>query len=149
MKPIPKNVKGWITEIRSAYADAAETISFGLLDGTTIAPSDLFHLAPVIMLKVRSLPRTKANLKTATEAALSTYVAATSRTPAMEKFPSVCFALAYLASHYAFDLVGQRQADEIMEYIQTHSSILVLSDKTFNRVSNERKVSSRRKKGTT
>lgn len=74
--PIPHNLDAWLEEIGAAYRDAQETIPFGLLIGQPICAEDLFHLGPVICLKFRGIKNSKSNLKRATDAALSSYVAA-------------------------------------------------------------------------
>ncbi len=125
MRPFPITMEDWIAEIRAALEDAAEAIPFGPLVGVEIKPEDLFHLAPVVTLKFRGLPRSKRNVKAATDAALASYVAAISETPELASFSSIGFAFAFLASHFGLDLLTGTQADEIMGYITDHPEALL------------------------
>ena len=117
MTPIPKDPQAWIAEIRDAQLDAAEAIPFGPIVGADIAVQDLFHLAPATALKFRGLPFTRRNLKRATDAALSSHVATISQSPELASFPTVCFAFAYLASHYGLGLVSEEQVNSVMNEI--------------------------------
>ena len=90
---------------------------FGTLVGVDITADDLFHLAPIVALKFRGLPGTRRNLKRATDAALCSYVATTSDSPELRRFPTICFAFAYLASHFGLDLVSEKQVNEVMDHI--------------------------------
>jgi len=125
MKPLPTTMEDWIAEIRAAQEDAAAAMPFGPLAGVDIKPEDLFHLAPVVALKFRGLARSKRNLARATDAALASYVAATSESPELERFPTLSFAFAYLASHYGLELLTEDQADRIMAYITENPGALL------------------------
>jgi len=109
----------------AAQEDAAETIPFGPIAGIDITAPDLFHLAPVTTLKFRSLPRSRHNLKRATDAALASYVATISDSPHLKQYPTVCFAFAYLASHYGLDLVSEARVNQVMAYIAAKPSRLL------------------------
>ena len=117
MKSVPKTPKSWITEIRAAQLDAAEAIPFGPMVGADIPVHDLFHLAPVTALKFRRLPMTRRNLKRAMDAAMVSHVATVTNSPQLTSFPTVCFAFAYLASHYGLNLITEEQANLVMTEI--------------------------------
>ncbi|HEV8578193.1 MAG TPA: hypothetical protein VGX68_03840 [Thermoanaerobaculia bacterium] len=118
-------MEAWIAEIRAAQEDAAEAIPFGPLAGVEIEPEDLFHLAPNVALKFRGLAPSRRNIARATDAALASYVATTSQSPDLVRFPTICFAFAYLASHYGLGLMSEPQVDEIMAYITDNPEALL------------------------
>ena len=72
-RQFPQNPAEWLHEIDEAYRDARETIPFMPLVGVRPSESELFHLAPRVAVKFRGLPLSR--IDTATEAALSSYVA--------------------------------------------------------------------------
>ena len=100
----PVRPEEWLEEIRLAYADAQEAIPFGPVGGRRFGERELFHLAPAVALKFRGLPR-RANLKRATEAALSSYVANLETEGAVLADPRLAFSFCYLASHYGLGFV--------------------------------------------
>lgn len=116
----PKSIFEWIAEIAEAYRDAEEAIPFGPVTGQTIEEKDLFHFAPSVCLKFRGIKRTKRNLKKATDAALSSYVASKNSVGHILDDPHISFAFCYLASHFALDLVDEKEINEIMEHIEAH-----------------------------
>jgi len=116
----PKSKLEWIAEISEAYRDAEEAIPFGAFTGQPIKEKDLFHLAPAVCLKFRGVKRTKRNLKKATDAALSSYVASKGSVGRILDDPHISFAFCYLASHFALDLVDEIEINEIMEHIAAH-----------------------------
>jgi hypothetical protein len=116
----PKSKSEWIAEIAEASRDAEEAIPFGPVTGQTIEEKDLFHFAPSVCLKFRGIERTKRNLKKATDAALSSYVASKDSVGQILDDPHISFAFCYLASHFALDLVDEKQINEIMEHIEAH-----------------------------
>ena len=117
---IPQTKSEWIEEIAAAYSDAEEAIPFGTLVGQDIQEADLFLLAPEICMKFRGIRRTKAKLEKASNAALSSYVATKDLGGHILDGPYISFAFCYLASHFALELVGESEVDEIMTYIEVH-----------------------------
>jgi hypothetical protein len=109
-----------MADIALAYRDAAEAIPFGPAVGANIAESELFHLAPLVCLKRRGIKRSAAKRKTATEAALSTYVANKKAHRAELTDPLMAFALGYVASHYALDLLDEAQSQQVLESVEAH-----------------------------
>jgi hypothetical protein len=118
-------MEAWIAEIRAAQEDAAEAIPFGPLVGAEIKSKDLFHLAPNVALKFRGLAQSRRNLARATDAAFASYIATTSKSPDLVRFPTICFAFTYLASHYGLELLSELQVDEIMTYITENPEALL------------------------
>ena len=116
----PKSEFEWITDIAEAYRDAEEAIPFGVFTGQVIEEKDLFHFAPSVCLKFRGIKRTKRNLKKATDAALSSYVASKDSVGNVLDDPHISFAFCYLASHFALNLVDEKEISDIMEYIEAH-----------------------------
>jgi len=108
---IPTTEQERLAEIEKAYLDAFETIPFGPLVGQELTPKELFHLAPVICLKFREIDRTDSNLKKATEAALSSYV----------------------ASHFGLDLIGEIECTNILNYVESNLGQLVESTEKSKR----------------
>ena len=115
---MPSSPRAWLAEIQAAYQDAAETIPFGPLVGTAIRHADLFHLAPHVCLRFRGIKSTPSAQKKATEAALVSYVATTSRLPGELADPRVAFAFCYLAAHFGLDLLSQEQVQDIMDWVE-------------------------------
>jgi hypothetical protein len=52
MNPLPTGREGWLIEIARALRDASEAIPFGPLVGASFGAAELFHLGPVIALKL-------------------------------------------------------------------------------------------------
>ena len=115
---IPDNSISWISEIATAYRDAYEAIPFGVLVGQRISEKDLFHMTPEICLKFRGIERTKANVKQATEAMLSSYVATEDQTKEIFDNPHLKFAFGYLVSHYGMGILKESEVTELMEYLE-------------------------------
>lgn len=116
--PLPNSRKSWCKEIATAYCDARETIPFSNMTGQPMSEKELFHLAPVICLKIRGIKRTEANRKKATEAALSSYVASEEMVGDLFNIPQMSFAFCYVVSHLGLDLLTQEQASDIIEGIE-------------------------------
>ena len=76
---IPQNINQWLDEISRAFLDAKDAIPFGKYVGEKITEDQLFHFAPRVAIKFRGIKPSKKNIKQATEAALSTYVANSDR----------------------------------------------------------------------
>ena len=127
---MPSTEKEWLEEISKAYLEAFDTIPFGKFVGQKIKPEDLFHLGPAVCLKFRGMEQTKSNLKKATDAALTSYVATKEVVGDLFDIPQTAFAFSYIASHYGLDLIGENESTNILEYIEENLSQLVdLSNK--------------------
>jgi len=120
MTEMPASHCDWIREIADAYVDAYQAIPYGAVFGDTITENELFHMAPEICLKIRRIKRTKANIKKATEAMLSSYAATQGHTPKILANPHIAFSFAYLTCHFAMDLLTEHYVDETMNYIEEH-----------------------------
>ena len=121
----PKTPEAWLEEIAKAYLDAIETIPFGALTGNKFEEKELFHLAPALCLKFRGIKTTEDNLKIATDAALSSFVATKDSVDNLFKIPQVAFAFCYLASHFGLDLVDKNTLSETMGYIESKLDYLI------------------------
>lgn len=82
-----------------------------------ISERDLLHLAPVVCLKVQGIRATKATLTRATDAALASYVAMTSRRPESPPSPEMAFAFCYVAAHFGLGLVTEDDASNVLDYL--------------------------------
>jgi hypothetical protein len=122
---IPSTPKDWLEEISKAYLDAFEAIPFGKFVGQKITPEDLFHLGPSLCLKFRGLKRTKSNLKKATDAALTSYVATKEVVGDLFDIPQMSFAFSYIASHYGLDLMDENMSTKLLEYIEENLDQLI------------------------
>ena len=123
-KKIPGSAKEWLIEVSEAYKDAEEAIPFGPSAGVDITERELFHIAPSVCIKSRGLSRSKKNIKKATEAALSSYVATEELPDGITKNPYLSFAFSYIASHYGLDLIQENEANEVIQYVEDHQSQL-------------------------
>lgn len=122
---IPESPEAWLEEIARAYLDALETLPFGKLVGQKIEPKDLFHLGPPVCLKFRGVKRSKKNLKRATEAALSSYVATKEIVGDLFDIPQMSFAFCYLASHFGLELIEENLSTEILDFVESHLDNLI------------------------
>ena len=122
---IPDSSEAWLAEIAKAYLDAIETLPFGELVGQEIEPKDLFHLGPPICLKFRGIKSSKKNLKKATDAALSSYVATKEIVGDLFDIPQISFAFCYLASHFGLDLIGENISTEILDFVESRLDNLI------------------------
>ena len=121
----PKTPEAWLKEIAKAYLDAVETMQFGALTGNMVEEREFFHLAPSLCLKFRGIKTAEDNLKMATDAALSSFVATEDSVDDLFQIPQMAFAFCYLASHFGFDLVDNNTLSEVMGYIESRSDYLV------------------------
>jgi hypothetical protein len=119
-RKIPTSQKDWLIEIADAYKDAEEAIPFGSYVGAKITDQELFHMAPSVCIKFRGIKRNKINVKKATEAALSSYVATEDIPDGITRNPYMCFALCYIASHLGLGLIKENEANEIIQYVEKH-----------------------------
>lgn len=122
---IPESPEAWLEEIARAYLDALETLPFGKLVGQKIEPKDLFHLGPPVCLKFRGVKRSKKNLKRATEAALSSYVATKEIVGDLFDIPQMSFAFCYLASHFGLELIEENLSTEILDFVESRLDNLI------------------------
>lgn len=122
---IPESPEAWLEEIARAYLDALETLPFGKLAGQKIEPKDLFHLGPPVCLKFRGVKRSKKNLKRATEAALSSYVATKEIVGDLFDIPQMSFAFCYLASHFGLELIEENLSTEILDFVESRLDNLI------------------------
>ena len=120
----PDTPKAWLDEIRVAFADAREAIPFGAAVGQRFGEQELFHLAPAVALKFRSLPSRGAAVKRATEAALTSYVANVETQGSVLSDPRLAFAFCYLASHYGLGLVDEASVESVMEFLERNVELL-------------------------
>lgn len=127
MKPkisMPEGPEAWLNEIVVAYRDAAEAIPFGPAVDHEMTESDLFHLGPAVCLKFRGLKHSAPNLKRATDAALSSYVATSDLGDPLFDRPQVAFAFCYIASHFGLGLIDETTASAILDHIAEHADTL-------------------------
>lgn len=122
---IPESPEAWLEEIARAYLDALETLPFGKLVGQKIEPKDLFHLGPPVCLKFRGVKSSKKNLKRATEAALSSYVATKEIVGDLFEIPQMSFAFCYLASHFGLELLEENLSTEILDFVESRLDNLI------------------------
>jgi hypothetical protein len=123
-RPIPEAPEAWLDEIVAAYRDAAEAIPFGPAVNHEMTEADLFHLGPAVCLKFRGLKQSAANLKRATDAALSSYVATSDLGEGLLDKPHVAFAFCYIASHFGLGLIDEATASEILDHVAEHADTL-------------------------
>ena len=117
---IPQSLPEWMNEIADAYRDAEEAIPFGPAVDAEITERELFHLAPLVCLKFRGIKRTPKTHKIVTEAALSSYVANEQAHGATPAHSIMAFSLCYIASHYALELIDEKESEDILSYIEQH-----------------------------
>ena len=116
-KRIPSTQEDWAKEIDNAFLDAQETIPFALQSGQIMTDDDLYHLAPAICLKFRGIERTEDILKKATELALANYVASVDVNKESMTDPYMAFALCYVVSHFALEIIDENQVESVMCYL--------------------------------
>ena len=114
----------WMADVAYAYRDARDAIPFGSLTGQTITESELFHMAPQVCLKFRQIEQSPTNLRQATDAMLTSYVATREHDEQIFINPHIAFAFAYLASHFGMGLLSEAEVAEIMECIESHAVVL-------------------------
>ena len=122
-RPLPSSPDEWFQEIRLAIADANETKPFGVLTGHPITDADLFHLAPLVALKFRGRRTKGAEADKVTKTALANYVVNSDPEGidhGLGTKPMLAFALCYVASHLALNLLDEQQAKAILVYCEEH-----------------------------
>ena len=125
MKPDqPTTPDEWLAEIKLAIADARKTKPFGLRVGQPIKDANLFHLAPLVCLKFRGLDYRDEELRTrVTEGTLANYVANSDPdgiNHGLESRPLLAFAVCYITAHYVLDLIGEAEAETVLDYCDEH-----------------------------
>ncbi len=119
-KSVPKDNASWLNEIVDAYLDASETIPFGSMTGVDVNEGNLFHLAPSVCLKFRGIKATKAKLKKATDAALSSYVANENENRGILKNPIMGFAFCYVVAHFGLDMISPEEGENIINHVEAN-----------------------------
>lgn len=120
---LPQIPAEWLKEIRAAIADASETKPFGILNGHPITDGTLFHLAPLVCLKFRGRKTRGAEAKRVTETALANYVVNSDPDGidhGLKCKPMLAFAVCYVGSHLALDLLNEQEAETILNYCEEH-----------------------------
>ena len=123
-RPVPEGRDAWLDEIVFAYRDAAGAMPFGPMVGHDMTESALFHLGPVVCLKFRGLKQSATNVKRATDAALSSYVATSGLGDDLLDKPQVAFAFCYIASHFGLGLIDEATASKILDHVAEHADEL-------------------------
>ncbi len=123
-RPVPEGPDAWLDEIVAAYRDAAEAIPFGPMVDHDMTEADLFHLGPAVCLKFRGVKQSAANMRRATDAALSSYVATSDLGDDLLDKPQVAFAFCYIASHFGLGLIDETTASELLDHIAEHADTL-------------------------
>ena len=123
--PIPRNPEAWLEEIAAAYRDAYEALPFGQLVGQPMSDKDLFHLGPAVCLKFRGIESSEPNLKRATDAALSSYVATEELVGDLFDVPQMSFAFCYVSSHLGLNLVNEKESSGILDYVERNLETLI------------------------
>ena len=122
---LPSTKNNWLEEIASAYLDAYETLPYGIFVGQKLKPEDLFHLGPALCIKFRGVKNSKQNLKTATNAALTSYVATKENMGELFDIPQITFAFSYIASHFGLDIIGENKCSDILDYVEQNIDSLI------------------------
>ncbi|MDP7205562.1 MAG: hypothetical protein QGH11_08340 [Pirellulaceae bacterium] len=120
-RPLPTTPEEWLQEIKLAIADASDTKPFGILTGHPITNADLFHLAPLVALKFRGRKTKGPEAKRVTKTALANYVVNSDPDGidhGLEAKPMLAFALCYVATHLALDLLDEQETEAILVYCE-------------------------------
>src|ERR1700687_6316174 len=119
-RQFPQRPVEWLHEIDDAYRDARESLQFMPLVGVMPSKNKLFHLAPRVAVKFRGLPLSR--IDTATEAALSSYVASQELAGSAFDDPYLAFAFCYLASHFTLGLISEECTEEVMAFLEENKA---------------------------
>lgn len=117
---LPNTPVAWFAEIKLAIADARQAKLFNQFE---ITDGNLFHLAPLVALKFRGRKIRGEEAKRVTETALANYVVNSDPEGidhGLEARPILAFALCYVATHLAIDLLDESQAEDILVYCEKH-----------------------------
>ena len=122
---LPKTPDEWLAEILLAFEDAAEAKPFAPLTGTVLTDKNMFHLAPAVALKLRGLDLPERKREAIVKTVLANYVVHTnpkspSYVPGLKRNSKLAFALCYVATHFALDLVSQEDSTAILEHCEAH-----------------------------
>jgi len=120
---LPRTPEGWLLEIRLAIKDARETEPFSTLTGERITDANLFHLAPLVCLKFRVRKLVGREAERVTITALANYVVNSDPDGVdhgLESKPFLAFAVCYVTSHLALDLVDEKRAEAILNDCEAH-----------------------------
>jgi len=120
---LPSTPEEWLQEIRLAIADATEAKPFGRLTGTPVTDANLFHLAPLVALRFRGHRTRGAEAKRVTKTALANYVVNSDPEGidhGLEARPMLAFALCYVATNLALDLLDEQEAEAILVCCEEH-----------------------------
>jgi hypothetical protein len=96
---------------------------FGRLIGERINDANLFHLDPLVCLKLRGRKLRGREAIRVTETALANYVVNSDPDGvdhSLESKPLLAFAVYYVTAHLDLDLVDEQQAEEILNYCEAH-----------------------------
>jgi hypothetical protein len=119
-RQLPKSPDQWLTEIRLAWKDARETKSFAHMTGTNVTDADLFHLAPLVCLKLRGREMTGKEADKVTKGALANYVVNTgpdAKVQGLDSNPKMAFALCYVAAHLILGLVNDGRFRFVVQHL--------------------------------
>jgi hypothetical protein len=117
---VPASPLAWLCEIAVAYRDAQEAIPFAHLLEQPFSEHELFHLAPLVCLKMRGFPLSGDPLTRARDAALASYIATSDEQPEVDLDRVLLFAFCYLAAHHGLDLVEAEEVETIMRFTEDH-----------------------------
>ena len=76
-------------------------------------------------MKFRGVKNSKQNLKTATNAALTSYVATKENMGELFDIPQITFAFSYIASHFGLDIIGENKCSDILDYVEQNIDSLI------------------------
>jgi hypothetical protein len=122
-RALMRTPEGWLLEIRLAIKDARETEPFSTLTGERITDANLFHLAPLVCLKFRGRRLIGREADRVTETALANYVVNSDPEGidhGLQAKPLMAFAVCYVTSHLALDLIDEHHAEAILNYCEEH-----------------------------
>jgi hypothetical protein len=105
------------------YQGRRETKPFSTLTGERITTANMFHLAPLVCLKFRGRKLVGSEASRTTETALANYVVNSNPEGVdhgLEWKPLLAFAVCYVTSHPALDLVDEQEAEAILNYCEEH-----------------------------
>lgn len=117
MNSLPATDSAWLEEVRAAFAYASETLSFMEVVGVKTHADALAIQAPILCAKFRGLPDSGRRFERAKEAALSSYVANSKSHSKAFEFPEVAFAFCYVATHYGYDFISEKDCERILDYL--------------------------------
>jgi len=117
-RPLPRTLVQWRSEIQRAIADASETAPLASLVGAEVAPANRFQLAPIMCLKFRGRKLEGREADRVIKVAMANYVAHSNPDGVdndLAHRPQMAFALCYVASHLALELISEKKAAAILD----------------------------------